>query len=60
MCVYTSETSKHFLGMLLENNPKDGQLLRNMGAKRVQRKIKQPGTLFLSKLEMLQKNDLVI
>lgn len=34
MCVYTSETSKHFLGMLLENNPKDGQLLRNMGAKK--------------------------
>lgn len=28
--IYISETSKHFLGMLLKNNPKDGQLVRNM------------------------------
>lgn len=58
--VYISETSKHFLGMLLKNNPKDGQLLRNMWARRVQRKIKQCCTLFPWKLELLQKNDLVI
>lgn len=62
MYVYISETSKHFLGMLLKNNPKDGQLLRNMWAKREQRKIKQCfiWSLFPFKSELLQKSDLVI
>jgi len=32
--IYISKTSKHFLGMLLKNSPKDGQLVRNMSQER--------------------------
>lgn len=55
MCI--PETSKRFLGMLLKNNPEDGQLGRTPWAKRARGKIKQCCTLLPSTWEMLQKHD---
>lgn len=54
--IYISETSKHFLEILLKNNPKDGQLVWSTWAKRAQRKAELCCTLPSSKSGMFQEN----